>query len=144
MQVRTVNTRSNCRTSNSQCSLFSKKNSIILIRITAGPAVPIHPEKWISTVLPIRPIPLFRIVGFLADIEIRIRGLPSRNLKHYCLKQLSWGVGNFKAYFVMKFSNCGSVHSSTQRFKNYAFIYLLQHVSAVSIGHRPLYRVGGG
>jgi len=49
-QVQTVN--SNSRTSNYQCGLFSKKNSIILIFCIAGEfAIPINPDKWSYTVL---------------------------------------------------------------------------------------------
>jgi len=41
----------NCRTSNCQCGLFSKKNPIIRIFYISGRlTVPINPNKWISTV----------------------------------------------------------------------------------------------
>jgi hypothetical protein len=49
-QVHTVNTRSNSRTSNCQCSLLSKNNPIIRIfYISRWLAVPINPNKWGST-----------------------------------------------------------------------------------------------
>jgi hypothetical protein len=52
-QVYTVN--SNSPTSNCQCSLFSKKNPIIRnFCISGWIAVPINPDKWSSTVLPLR------------------------------------------------------------------------------------------
>jgi len=48
--VHTVN--SNSRTSNCQCSLFSKQNPIIRIFYISGwLAVPIKPDKWSSAYL---------------------------------------------------------------------------------------------
>jgi hypothetical protein len=48
-KVHTVN--SNSQTSNCQCSLFSKKNSIVRIFCISGwLPVPINPDKWRSTV----------------------------------------------------------------------------------------------
>ena len=53
MQVHAINI--NNRTSNCQCSLFSKKNPLIRIFCISGwLAVPINPNKWSFTVFIIR------------------------------------------------------------------------------------------